>query len=278
METLIHYGNIDIDFPTETIGVFSIFRDLTELLGADYQSEAVDILKQELLKHIDLKPKPTIDFESDNTHIESRSAETIFRIAEIINDLTVPDLKVILSIEEKQALFQQLKIWKRPKAKKWIVGSIFSIRLKDDTFMFGQVIGTHLTKKSPTCAMFELRKATETITIEELQNSKIISVLNTDNEYISNGTFNILARFEPMAGMEHSPKGSYTGDAVLLSLGNAYYGLEPWNVYGWDTYFDENLLQGIERPKTVLILNKNDRNKYRLEHFGINENNEYVKK
>jgi hypothetical protein len=141
MDTFVRFGNIDIDFPTETVGVFTIFRDLTKLFGADYQTDAMNILKQELLKYPNLKPKPTIDFEADNTHIESRSADTIFKVAEIINDLTVSNLKVNLSTEEKQTIFQRLKMWKRPKAKKWIVGDIFSIRLNDNTFMFGQIIG-----------------------------------------------------------------------------------------------------------------------------------------
>ncbi|WP_255495213.1 hypothetical protein [Dysgonomonas sp. 521] len=68
----------------------------------------------------------------------------------------------------------------------------------------------------------------------------------------------------------------FSGDSTLLDLCNAYYGLKPWNVLYKDTYYDEMLLKGIERPKTVLLLDKDARNKYRLEYFGINENNERV--
>lgn len=68
------------------------------------------------------------------------------------------------------------------------------------------------------------------------------------------------------------------GDSTLLNLCNAYYGLEPWNVLYDATYYDKMLFGGIKRPKTVLLLDEKERNKYRLEHFGINENNERIGK
>ena len=277
MNDFIKYGNIEIGLPNEIIGYFSIFQDLTEIFGVEYQSEAVALLKSELKKCSDLKPKPNIDYEADNAHIDSRSADTIFKVAEIINSLTIGKLRINLSDDEKQEIFQKLKTWKRPKSEKWKVGDIFSLKLKDETFMFGQVIGTHMTKKSPTCAVFEIRKLTEEITVEELTESRVISVENTDNEYLSNKTFKVLFNAEFLVSMEKSKKGQSTGDSTLLSLCNAYYGLEPWNVLYKDTYYDEILLEEIERPKTVLLLDKETRNKYRLEHFGINENNERIK-
>ncbi len=277
MENFIKYGNIEIELPTETIGYFWIFQNLTDFFGVNYQSEAVSLLKRELKKYADLKPKPNIDYEADNAHIDSRNADTIFKVAEIINDLAVDKFKTHLSTTEKQEILRQLKAWKKPKPKKWTIGDIFSMKLKDDSFMFGQVIGTHLTKKSPTCAVFELRKTAEEASIEELKKSRLISVENTDNEYLSNGTFKILFNAELFVSMEQAKKGKSTGDGTLLSLCNVYYGLEPWNVLYKDTYYDDMLLRGIERPKTVLFLDREARNKYRLERFGINENNERVK-
>ena len=144
--------------------------------------------------------------------------------------------------------------------------------------MFGQIIGTHLTKKSPTCAVFELLKKEEETTVEELKRSSLIAVENTDNECLNNGIFKILFNSEPIASMEQAKSGVSTGDTALLNLCNAYYGLEPWNVLYKDTYYDEMLLQGIGRPATILILDREARNKYRLENFGINENNERVRR
>jgi hypothetical protein len=273
-QDFIKYGNIEIDFPTASIGYFSVFQDLTDLFGVNYQSEAVSLLKQELKKHEGIKPKPNIDYEADKTQIDSRSAETIFKVVEIINEIAVDKHKTHLTTGEKEEILRQLKAWKKPKAKKWAVGDIFSMKLKNNSYMFGQIIGTHLTKKSPTCAVFELLKKEEETTVEELKRSCLIAVENTDNECLNNGIFKILFNSEPIASMEQAKSGVSTGDTALLNLCNAYYGLEPWNVLYKDTYYDEMLLQGIGRPATILILDREARNKYRLENFGINENNE----
>ena len=151
MDEIVNYGNIEIVLPNETLGCFLIFQDLVNVFGVTYQYEAVGLLKSELKNCVDLKPKPNIDYEADNTYIESRSADTIFRVAEIINNLTIEKFKAYLSNDEKREVLKKLKTWKRPKAAKWKVGDVFSLKLKDETFMFGQVIDTHLTHKSPTC-------------------------------------------------------------------------------------------------------------------------------
>lgn len=270
MNETVNYGNIEIALPNETLGCFSIFQDLVNVFGVEYQYEAVGLLKSELKNCVDLKPKPNIDYEADNTYIESRSADTIFKVAEIINNLAIEKLKVYLSDEEKREVLKKLKTWKRPKAAKWKVGDVFSLKLKDETFMFGQVIGTHLAHKSPTCCLFEIKKKTDKITYEELIESRVISIENTDNEYLSNKTFKVLFNVAPLASIKMSKK-RISGDSTLLNLCNAYYGLEPWNVLYEATYYDKMLLDGIKRPKTVLLLDEEERNKYRLEHFGINE-------
>lgn len=271
MNEIVKYGNIEIALPNETLGCFSIFQDLVNVFGVEYQYEAVGLLKSELKNCVDLKPKPNIDYEADNTYIESRSADTIFKVVEIVNNLTIEKFKVYLSNEEKREVLKKLKTWKRPKAAKWTVGDIFSLKLKDETFMFGQVIGTHLTHKSPTCCLFEIKKEIDQVTYEELKGSQIICIENTDNEYLSNKIFKILFNATPLVSTKVSKK-RCIGDSTLLNLCNAYYGLEPWNALYDATYYDKMLLDGIKRPKTVLLLDEKERNKYRLEHFGINEN------
>jgi hypothetical protein len=277
MDEIVNYGNIEIVLPNETLGCFLIFQDLVNVFGVTYQYEAVGLLKSELKNCVDLKPKPNIDYEADNTYIESRSADTIFKVVETINNLTIEKLKAYLSNDEKREILKKLKTWKRPKAAKWKVGDVFSLKLKDETFMFGQIIDTHLTHKSPTCCLFEIKKKTDQVTYKELIESRIISIENTDNEYLSNKTFKILFNVAPLANAKVSKK-RIIGDSTLLNLCNAYYGLEPWNVLYDATYYDKMLFGGIKRPKTVLLLDEKERNKYRLEHFGINENNERIGK
>ena len=278
MSEFVKYGNVEIRLPDENLACFSIFQDLTELFGVDFQSEAIVFLKSELKSHTDLKPKPCIDYESDYADISSRSANVIFLVAGIINDLVAKRKKIEVSDTDRQEVFKILKEWRRPRPAKWKIGDVFSLKLKDGTFMFGQIIGTHLTPKSPTCAVFEIKRPTEDVLFEELKGSRAISIQNTDGEYLNKKIFKVLFNTELLADVKQVNENRFTGDANLLRLCNAYYGLEPWNILYEDTYYDNMLLKGVERPLRVILLDKDARNKYRLEHFGINENNEYVDK
>ena len=276
----IKYGNIYIFMPDESSNCFYIFEDLAEQFGVKYQSEAVSLLRAELKNRANIKPKPTIDYEADNTSISSRSANTIFKVVEIINGLSISQLQATLTDEEKETIFLQLKAWKKPKKKKWQVGDVFSMELKDGSFMFGQVIGwqtigTHVTK-SPTCAVFELRKQTASVSEVELKNIRIITTQNIGGEYLDKGMFPVILKTELLTDSKFVDQYSIGGDSHLVDLGNAYWALEPWNVWGDNRWFDEMLLPNINRPKNALILDKEARNKYRLEVFGINENNERV--
>lgn len=192
MDGLVKYGNVEIQLPDENLACFCIFQDLTKLFGVDFQSEAIALLKSELENHTDLKPKPCIDFESDYADISSRSANTIFLVAGIINDLVQKEEKIEVSDTDRQKVFKKLKEWKRPRPAKWKVGDVFSLKLKDNTFMFGQIIGTHLTPKSPTCAIFEIKCATEDVLFDELKGSRVISIQNTTGECLNNKTFKVL--------------------------------------------------------------------------------------
>ena len=278
MDECVKYGNVEIHLPDENLACFSIFQDLTKLFGVDFQSEAIALLKNELKSHTDLKPKPCIDFESGYADITSRSAITIFLVAGIINELVQQEEKIEVSDTARQEVLKRLKEWKRPRPGKWKVGDVFSLKLKDSTFMFGQIIGTNLTPKSPTCAIFEIRRSTETVSFDELKGSRVISVQNTSGECLNDKTFKVLFNAELLADIKQANKSKSTGDGNLLCLCNAYYGLEPWNVMYKDTYYDEMLLKGVERPQRVILLDKDARNKYRLEHFGIDVNNNYVNK
>lgn len=278
MDEFVKYGNVAILLPDENLASFSIFQDLTKLFGVDFQSEAIALLKNELKSHTNLKPKPRIDFESGYADITSRSAITIFLVAGIINELVQQEEKIEVSDTARQEVLKRLKEWKRPRPGKWKVGDVFSLKLKDSTFMFGQIIGTNLTPKSPTCAIFEIRRSTETVSFDELKGSRVISVQNTSGECLNDKTFKVLFNTELLADIKQANKSKSTGDGNLLCLCNAYYGLEPWNVMYKDTYYDEMLLKGVERPQRIVLLDKDARNKYRLEHFGIDVNNNYVNK
>ena len=62
----IKFDFFTIQLQNESSAKFSIFEDLADFFGTEYQSEAVDLLKEKL-KILDLKTKPKIDYESDFT-------------------------------------------------------------------------------------------------------------------------------------------------------------------------------------------------------------------
>lgn len=212
MDEFVKYGNVEIHLPDENLACFSIFQDLTKLFGVDFQSEAIALLKNELKSHTDLKPKPRIDFESDYADITSRSANTIFLVAGIINELVQQEEKIEVSDTARQEVLKRLKEWKCPRPGKWKVGDVFSLKLKDSTFMFGQIIGTNLTPQSPTYAIFEIRQSTEAVSFDELKGSRVISVQNTDGEFLNNKTFKVLFNAELLADIKQTNRNKYTGD------------------------------------------------------------------
>jgi hypothetical protein len=276
MDKEIKFGNFDISLPDEVSSMFGIFENLTGFLGVEYQSDAVAKLQIEL-KKANLKPKPNIDFESDYTQIESKSADTIFNVAKIINNISEVDCRVDFKKEELDDIFKRLKAWKRPQRQKWEIGDILSVPMQNGSFAFGQIVGTHLTKTSPILALFDLVKNNTEISAEELKKAKAISVYNSDEDEIKNHFFTVLFNYELLVSPEKvRNKGGYEG-ADLSTLANIYFGLEPWNVMYEEDYYDNYFLPEIERPKNILWLNIEERNKYRREKYNIDENNNYIK-
>ena len=276
MKSEIQFGHFSISFPDFTFNTFTIFEDLADFFGVDYQSDAVKILKKEL-NQLELKPKPSIDFESDNTQIESRSAETIFKVANLIMDLTIPEKQIKLTNTDSNDIFQSLKSWKRPAKQKWNAGDVFSIPLKNNTYCFGQIIGTHITKRSPICALFELNNKNDKTNFDELSNCRVLSVWNYDSEELDNHTFKIIFDCELITKPEKVKDSNVSGGASFQTLANIFFGLEPWNVMFKDDYYDKFFQEGIEKPKNIIWLNEKERIKYRREKFNIDENNQRIK-
>jgi hypothetical protein len=273
--TEINFDFFTIQLPNESSAVFSIFEDLADFFGTEFQSEAFDLLTGKL-KTLDLKPKPNLDYESGFTQIESKNADTIFEIAKIIHSLTLSAKKRELSDGELESIYGQLKKWKKPPKQKWRIGDVFSIPLLDGSFSFGQIVGTHLTPKCPILALFEIKQKLNTITTEALIEVRVLAVWNSDDEYIANHKYKVLFNHEPITSPENVKEKKQSGGANIHNLANVFFGLEPYNVAFKEEYYDTFLQPNIERPKNIIWLNKEERNKYRLEKFKIDENNQRV--
>jgi hypothetical protein len=271
----IKIGPITILLPDEMSNRFTIFEDLAYLFNTSYQSDAVSLLKFEI-DSLELKPRPSIDYESDFTQIDSVDPKTIFNVAKVILKLSKVENIKDVSEEDFISIYTQLKSWKKPSKQKWRIGDILSVPLINKNFAFGQIIGMH-SKNSPILALLDIVKAEDVISKEETKNLKFISAFNSDGEEINSFTYKILFNCEVLVDPQRVKNKNSIGGATLSSIANAYYGLEPWNVMANENYFADFLLPEIPRPKNVIILNHLERIKYRKEKFNIDENNCYIK-
>jgi hypothetical protein len=266
-------GPIKVNLPDENQSLFSIFHDMAELFGMEFQNEAVKQLRAQLK---DVKPKPSIDYESDYTHITTSNVDTLVSVINAITELSTDDYKQAFLQVDIAALKDTFKNAKknRPKPKDWQTGDVFSIPLLDNSFAFGQV----LDKKHCTCALINIKSNNTSLSQETFEKSQPISILHLSNgDLLNNGHWQILfnraTTLNPNGG--HGGRfgdigsKSYGQCGVLEDLANAYWGLVPWNIMYDENYYDELLLKGVTRPITVIVLTETDRIKYRKEKFGI---------
>jgi hypothetical protein len=269
----IQVGPIKINLPDENQSHFSIFHDLTELFGDEFQSDAVKKLRSRLK---DIKPKASIDYEADNTHITTSNVDTLVAVINSIGQLVTAEFKVTFQQVDINRINEILKAAKknRPKPKEWQTGDVFSIPLLNGTFAFGQV----LDKKYCTCALFNLQSDNSTLPQEQFKRLQPISILHLSNgDLLNNGHWNILYN-QTVTLNPNSGSGGRFGDigssshgqcGAMTDLANAYWGLEPWNVLYREGYYDELLLKGLTRPKTANVLNEADRKAFRKGKFGV---------
>lgn len=262
--TSLRFDFFDIDFPDQVSGVFSIFTDLTAAFGVSYQSEAYELLVARL-KDKALRPKPNLDYESDYTDISSRSAQTIFRVACTIHELTLPHLKSQMSQEELADIEQALTAYKRPKKKKWQVGDVFAMPLKTGEFGFGQVVGTYLAA-SPIVAVFDVKSDRPAVRLEELRTRRVICVWNSEPEELAKGIYPVLYQADLLAFPEQVRHPRRSGGAAMHFLVEVYFGIEPYNALS-DNYFDDYWQPEIGLPEHRVYLDEEALKQYRKERF-----------
>ena len=269
----IQVGQIKVNLPDANQSSFSIFEDLAELFDKEYQSEAVKLFKSKIQ---DVKPKPSIDSESDFTSIQTSNVDTLLSainaIIDLCTDVNKKSFAQLDQVELKKIFVNAKK--NRPKPKEWNTGDVFAIPLTDKSFSFGQV----LDKKYCTCVLFDIRSDNAVLNVSEFKRLKPISILHLSNgDLLNSGQWQILfnenVTLNPSSGSGGKfgtvGASSYGQCGAMTDLADAYWGLTPWNVLYDENYYDKILLKGITRPNAALILNPTDRQKYRQEKFGI---------
>jgi len=265
-------GPITIHLPDEGESSFSIIEDLAEVFGKEYQSEAVKLLRAKLKE---VKPKPSIDYESDNAFISTSNIDTLLTIIntiiELSDDKNKKSFPSINQDELKQVFVNAKK--NRPKPKKWDIGDVFAIPLSDHTFSIGQVIDK---RYGCTCALFDIHIKEALLDQSDFRKLSPVSILHLGTDLLNNGTWQILfneeVTLDPAGGrggkFGEVGSTSYGGGGTMTDLADVYFGLQPWNVMYDEDCYDKMLLKGLSRPNTAIVLSEAERQKYRQEKLG----------
>jgi hypothetical protein len=133
----VQLGVLEIVLPTAGESQCYLFSDLTELLGVEYNSEALDRFKTEWKKRRK-RGRLDLDCEADAVSIYG-GREAILEAALLIYELAIPSLTRPTPADVEQAR-AAIKHHKRPPRVPWAVGDIFAAPLVDGTFVVGQVL------------------------------------------------------------------------------------------------------------------------------------------
>ena len=248
MRTTEDIGNFQIYLPDENSKQFYIFCDLAELFADEYQSDSVSKLRKGL-KIIDLKPKPSIDYEADKTSIRTSNFKTIIEVAKLIHKNSIDTSKKTLDTKDWDEIEERLKNWKRPKPQEWKENDIFSFKLKDSSLAFGQVLTKG--KYNKTFALFDLKFETERIDLKQLKKSKPLTILHLMGMKLNDKSWKVIGHLDSkLANPDKGPWGKNYGktgsDNHLESVANYYW-------FGECKWKNENDLKELIIRKNGLI-------------------------
>jgi hypothetical protein len=217
---------------------FMIYHSIAELFGEKHQYDAVKKLRYEI-RQSGIQPVPKIYFVESLTGIRTSNPSIIFQMIQIIDKLSVPAFKLNLSSGEWSNLRQKLLSWKSPKKQKWQNGDVFSIKLLDGTFAFGQVLSD-----TPTVALFDLRNNDQQIVLKDLDNKCVLTIVHITANSLNNGTWKVIGNHKILADKDSGPYGAYTlrmglksfSSNVLESICNYYW----FKISNWTNEEDLN--------------------------------------
>lgn len=241
-------GNITINFPNENSALFYIFQDLAELMGFEFQSDAVKKLKSEL-KQTDIKPKPNIDYESDFTSIRTSNPETIFKVVKLLNSLSIKNYQTDFDNRNWNDLYKKLLTWERPKPQEWNVGDVFSIKLKPDHYVFGQVLVKEKFQK--TFVLFDLKSKIQDLDTDSLKKANPLTILHLRGHKLNDRTWKVIGNLnelltDPNGGPWKDNYGQTGTDGHFESIANYYW-------FGQNNWKNENDLKKLIMKKKSVI-------------------------
>lgn len=257
-------GAIEIHAPTASEKRCSIFEDLAELLNIEYNSDAVSKIKSEW-KSLGYKGKLDIDAESDFVSIVT-SKSSIVDLVVLINNLS--SKKHQLNDKSIQKAKKEIKKWKQPEPFPWSIGDIFFVQLSKNIIVYGQVLDKTVDD-SPTCLLFSLKSEEIIKDINLIVKTTPISILHVNNDHLNDGSWKVIGNTKPILNPNSGPCGTQGAIGCRYwdgfeTLAKAWHCLTPWNKYYKETLLDESLLDGVTKPRNVILLERKE-----LEKIGV---------
>lgn len=149
--------------------------------------------------------------------------------------------------------------------QQWKKGDIFTIKLKDNTFVFGQIIAYEpQALNSVICAFYDIRNMNlENISKLDLKKNKIFSILFVTRDLLDSGKWKVITTknismpflwyFKLFKLKKNKMVGTkIIGSGIIEYFINAFYGLDYWNNYKDLYYLDSLLISKNKKPKDVL--------------------------
>jgi hypothetical protein len=152
-------------------------------------------------------------------------------------------------------------------AQLWKIGDIFTIRLDDQSYALGQIIGREAqVLNSVSIALFDIRLESTSKAEVVLSADRLYSVLFVTRDLLDNGTWKVIGNARVEVPLQNFPYESLrrtgfvgakvTGSGIVRNFVRAFYGFCPWDYYLDPEYFDKLLSSPTKRPKQLVFKDK----------------------
>lgn len=223
-------GAVTINFPDETISYFYISQDFVSVLNAETNFNALKDIRSILRNRLEARVYKRLDFdsESDSVVITTSKGELILKVAILINQLA----NIEISNQEVEKAKSLINTYKRPKKQKWKEGTVFTVPMKNNSFVLAQVL-EKINSFTAFCAFYN-NSYTELPNVHDelsrLKPSLLITIF-TDN--LDNHVYKVIDHFSPIAVVPDNEtteviRLSYFYSSILIEFAEAMNGIRQF--------------------------------------------------
>lgn len=151
------------------------------------------------------------------------------------------------------------------KKQIWSVGDIFTVRLKNEQYVLGQIVGREAkVLNSVTVAFYDqtFSEEKEAAYVSSLDRERIFSVVFSTRESLDSGDWHVVGKqginltaeelpYEHLRGVGFVGAKIF-GSGILEEFLNAFYALVPWDDWQDPNYLDQLLISPSKKPQNLI--------------------------